>query len=438
MKSLLLQSTRPFEQPISFEYVNLASLKDNPNNARQHARKQLVKLERSIEKYGFLCPVLIDERGELVCGHARVVAARNLGLRKIPAVRTGNLTDAQKRAVMVADNRLAELATWNADALRRELSFLNQDVDFDFGAIGFDTAEIDFLIDDSEKDDAADRTYSGPELPTVSTLGDVWQLDKHRLCCGNALEESSYQSLLVTERAQMVFTDPPYNVRIHGHAVGLGATKHREFAMASGEMTPEQYVHFLSGAIQQFTTFSADGSICFVCMDWRHTAEILQASRALTLKNICVWVKSNGGMGSLYRSQHEFVFVFKSGAAEHINNVELGKHGRNRTNVWEYRGINSFGRNRDELAKMHPTVKPVALVADAIKDCSKRGNIILDPFGGSGTTIMAAEKTDRRAAVIEIDPRYVDAAIRRWEAYTGRSAICTRTGRSFGEREISP
>jgi DNA modification methylase len=388
----------------------LSHLKDNPNNARQHDRKQLAKLERSIEKFGFLSPVLIDERGELLCGHARLAAARRIGLTKIPAVRTRDLTEVQKRAVMVADNRLAELASWNAAALKRELSFLNEDVDYDFTAIGFDTAEIDFLTHDGEPDDRADVSFPLPELPTVSTIGDVWQLDKHRLCCGNALEGCSYQALLVTERAQMVFTDPPYNVRIDGHVGGLGDTKHREFAMASGEMTNDQYVNFLSGTFRQIKSFSADGSIAFVCMDWRHTAEILQASQALTLKNICVWVKNNGGMGSLYRSQHEFVFVFKSGGASHINNIELGKHGRNRTNVWEYRGINSFGHDRDELLQVHPTVKPVALVADAIRDCSKRGDIILDPFGGSGTTIIAAEKTDRRAAVIEIDPGYVDAA----------------------------
>ena len=181
--------------------------------------------------------------------------------------------------------------------------------------------------------------------------------------------------------------------------------------------------------------FAADGSIFFMCMDWRHTSEILRSSEGLTLKNICVWVKNNGGMGSFYRSQHEFIFVFKNGGADHINNIELGKHGRNRTNVWEYRGINSFGHDRNDLLEMHPTVKPVALVADAIKDCSKRGDIILDPFAGSGTTLIACEQTRRRAAAMEIDPHYVDGAIRRWQAHTGCSAVCCRTGLTFASRE---
>jgi DNA modification methylase len=233
----------------------------------------------------------------------------------------------------------------------------------------------------------------------------------------------------------MVFADPPYNVRIDGHAGGSGLIRHREFSMASGEMTGAEYENFLRCSFRKMREFTVDGSIFFACMDWRHTPEILAASKGLALKNICIWVKNNSGMGSFYRSQHEFVFVFKSGTANHINNIELGRHGRTRTNVWEYRGLNSFGRDRDNLLKTHPTVKPLALVADAIKDCSKRGDIILDPFAGSGTTIIAAEKTQRRAAAIEIDPHYIDAIIRRWQTYTGKRAVCSRTGVSFAQRE---
>jgi DNA modification methylase len=438
MKSSLLRTTRskPF---LGFEYVPVACLRDNPNNAREHDRKQLAKLARSIRKFGFVIPILIDENGELLCGHARVAAARQLNLTTVPAIRASSLSEADKRGIMLADNRLAELGSWNGDALKRELRFFSElGIDFDFESIGFDTAQVDFLLDGAgEPDDVAEIPSQLLDTATVSAPGDLWQLDEHRVCCGNALETWPYEALLINDRAQMAFTDPPYNVRIDGHAGGLGSVKHREFAMASGEMTEAQFTIFLRGALQQMTRFSADGSIVFVCMDWRHTSTLLHASGGMSLRNICVWVKNNGGMGSLYRSQHEFVFVFKSGAADHINNVELGKYGRNRTNVWEYRGINSFGRDRDDLLKLHPTVKPVALVADAIKDCSNRGDIILDPFGGSGTTVIAAEKTARRAAVIEIDPRYVDATIRRWQAYTGKSAICTTTGQSFAERESS-
>jgi DNA modification methylase len=431
-----MESLPSKKRAIALEYMNPAAIRGNPNNAREHDRKQLAKLARSIEKHGFVTPIVIDEHDVLLCGHARVAAARILNMTEIPVVRAANLTEPQKRAVMLADNRLAELASWNQEALKRELSFFAElDVDFDFQAIGFDTAEIDFILDDEDLADEPAEISPSPELPAISAPGDVWQLGEHRLCCGNALENAPYQAVLGLDRADMAFTDPPWNVRIDGHVGGLGITKHREFAMASGEMTDGQFENFLTCGLQKMRYFAVDGAILFVCMDWRHTFAILRASQGLTLKGICVWVKNNAGMGSFYRSQHEFVFVFKSGAANHINNIELGKHGRSRSTVWEYRGINSFGRDRDELLKIHPTVKPVALVADAIKDCSRRGNIILDPFAGSGTTLIAAERTGRRAAAIEIDPHYVDAIIRRWQAYTRRTAVCVRTGQTFAERE---
>jgi DNA modification methylase len=415
----------------------LSSIKENPNNAREHNRNQLTKLERSIEKFGFNVPILVDEEGELVCGHARICAAKALGMNAIPAIRVVHLSESEKRAYILADNRLAELASWNKQSLKREVQFLSElDIDFDFSVIGFDTADVDVILGDGDQaDNRADVLPPALDVAAVSKLGDTWQLGDHRVYCGCALESGSYHSLLGSDRAHMVFTDPPYNVRVNGHVGGRGIIKHREFAMASGEMTGAQYIAFLSASLRQIGSFAVDGAICFVSMDWRHTQELLTAAKEFALKNICVWVKHNGGMGALYRSQHEFVFVFKCGTADHINNVELGKHGRNRTNVWEYRGLNSFGRDRDELLKAHPTVKPVALVADAIKDCSKRGDIILDPFGGSGTTLIAAEKTKRRAALIELDPNYVDTIIRRWQTYSGGDAIHAETGVRFSERE---
>jgi DNA modification methylase len=424
---------------MSFETLPLSAIRDNPNNAREHGGKQLTKLARSIQKFGFITPVVVDETGELLCGHARVSAARQLKIEAIPAVRACHLSEAQKRAFVLADNRLAELASWNAKSLKRELQFLSElDIDYDFLALGFDTAEIDFILgDDNEAEDRADAVPQTPEVPAISRPGDLWRLQQHRLYCGSALESACYQRLLTRDRAQMVFTDPPYNVPIHGHASGRGAVKHREFVMGSGEMSDAQFTEFLSTSLTQISLFADNGAICFVCMDWRHTQHLLTAAEAITLKNICVWVKSNSGMGSLYRSQHEFIFVFKCGAADHINNVELGKHGRNRSNVWQYRGINSFGSDRSEFLTVHPTVKPVALVADAIKDCSKRGDLILDPFGGSGTTMMAAEKTKRRAALMELDPRYVDTIVRRWQALTGKAAVCAGTGVTFAEREVA-
>ena len=423
----------------SLEILPLSGIKENPHNAREHDRKQqLVKLRRSIEKFGFLVPVIIDECNQLLSGHARVAAARQLGLVNIPVVRARHLSESDKRAFILADNRLAELASWNKEALRRELSFLSDfDVDFDFSAIGFDTAEVDFIVDGADQPaDPADAVPMVGDAPAVSRLGDLWLMGEHRLFCGSALEVLSYRTLLPGEKARMVIADPPYNVPIDGHAGGRGAVKHREFAMASGEMTDDQYVDFLETTVRQIAVSVSDGSICFLFMDWRHTEQLLKAAKALTLKNICVWVKNNGAMGSLYRSQHEFVFVFKCGAANHINNIELGKHGRSRTNVWEYRGINSFGTDRTRLLQSHP--KPVALVADAIKDCSNCGDLILDPFAGSGTTVIAAEKTKRRAALIEIDPLYVDITIRRWQSYAGAAAMLADTGETFSKREHPP
>ena len=233
----------------------------------------------------------------------------------------------------------------------------------------------------------------------------------------------------------MVFIDPPYNVPIDGNVCGSGSIKHREFAMAAGEMSETEFTDFLTTILGHLACHSISGSIHFICMDWRHILELLSAGRKVyaELKNLCVWNKDNGGMGSLYRSKHELVFVFKNGSERHINNVELGRHGRCRTNVWDYVGVNSLHEGRlDELA-MHPTVKPVALVADAVLDCSKRDGIVLDCFGGSGTTLIAAEKTGRRGYLMELDPSYVDVTIKRFEKLTGKDAIHAENGSSFAE-----
>jgi DNA modification methylase len=422
---------------LSFELLPLAHIKPNPHNAREHGPKQIAQLMRSLKRFGFITPIVIDDANEVLGGHGRLQAAKQLGFTLIPVIRAGHLSESEKRAFILADNRLAELATWNRKSLKRELHFLAElDIDFDFTAIGFDTPEVDFILaSNDDADDGADLLPRAADLLPVTKAGDLWQLGNHRLYCGSAPAKSSYDIVLGGDRAQMAFADPPYNVPINGHAGGRGAVKHREFAMASGEMTPEEFQAFLTTTAIRIEEAVCDGAICFVCMDWRHCEDLLKATKRFDLKNICVWVKNNGGLGSLYRSQHEFVFVFKSGAADHINNIELGKYGRNRTNVWEYRGSNSFGADRESLLKYHPTVKPVALVADAIKDCSKRGDIILDPFGGSGTTLIAAEKAKRRAALIELDPLYVDVTIRRWETYTGGTAVHATTGSLFSDKE---
>jgi DNA modification methylase len=405
-------------------------------NARRHDARQIGQLAQSIERFGFLTPVLIDADNRLLCGHARVEAACLAGSGTVPAIRVSHLSATERRALAIADNRLAELASWDEDVLKNELRFLSEiDIDFDFSAIGFDTPEIDLLLNASPAAAAEDDRLPAlePDRPCVSEPGQVWLLGEHRLVCGDALKAGSYRAALGETRARMVFADPPYNVRINGHVGGTGAVRHREFAMASGEMTAEEFEGFLATSFAHMANFSVDGAIHFVCMDWRHLNEALAAGTAsyTELKNICVWRKNNGGMGSLYRSQHEMILVFKSGRASHVNNVALGAHGRYRTNVWDYPGINSFGRDRDAQLALHPTVKPVALVADAIQDCSNRRDIVLDPFGGAGTTIIAAARTKRRAVVIELDPLYVDTIVRRWQDFGGEPARCARTGRTF-------
>ncbi len=425
---------------LQVEHLPPSSLKPDPRNARRHTDRQIHKLARIIREMGWSNPIVIDEVGMILAGHARLVAAQLLGRKVVPCVRLAHLTVAQKTALAIADNKLSDESTFDDAALRAVLIEL-ANLDFDLELTGFDMGEIDFLIDGpgSGAADPAD-TFDGPDhdRPAVSRLGDLWFLDKHRLLCGNALEASAYEQLLGPDRAQMVFTDVPYNVKVSGHVSGLGRHTHREFAMASGEMSGDEYLGFLATAMTQMADHSADGSIHYHCIDWRHLRTMLEAGDGPYAKvvNLCVWAKTNAGMGSLYRSQHELVVVFKKGEASHRNNVELGRYGRWRSNLWTYPGANTFGPNRDTDLAAHPTVKPVALVADSIRDVSKRRDIVLDPFVGSGTTILAAERTGRRAAAIEIDSLYIDVAVRRWQAFTGKTAVLAGDGRSFEEIRV--
>ncbi len=423
--------------PLAVEHVSVSDLKPYNGNARVHSPKQIAEIASSIKAFGFNNPVLIDKAGTIIAGHGRVEAAKKLGLDTVPCLRLEHLSEAEKRAYILADNKLAEKAGWDREILAIELQHLTTlDVDFDVTITGFEMAEIDVLLGEIEpKVDAADVMPAPAAGPAVTRLGDLWQIGSHRLICGDATDFETLARLLDGERAQMVFTDPPYNVKIDGHVSGLGAVKHREFAMASGEMSEAEFTAFLERVFANLVLRAVDGAIHFVCMDWRHLGEVLAAgTRTFSeLKNICVWNKTNGGMGSLYRSQHEMVFVFKSGAAPHINNVELGRHGRYRTNVWTYAGANTFSATREADLAMHPTVKPVALVADAILDCSKRRGIVLDAFAGSGTTLVAAERTGRRGYGIELDPLYCDTILRRLSSMARVEARLVATGQTFAE-----
>jgi DNA modification methylase len=421
---------------LAIKYKDPRKLKPRLKNPRTHTPRQIKQIAASITEFGFINPVLVDGSDGIVAGHARVAAAISLGMTDVPTVRVDHLSPTQIRAYVIADNRLAEKAGWDPTLLALELQELSVQPNFDVTVTGFEMGEIDLIIGEtsaSEADEADVIPEIDRSLPAVSRPGDCWQIGDHVLLCGDALELESYERLLGGKRAQMVFTDPPYNVRIAGNVSGLGKARHREFAMASGEMSQREFTTFLRRALTHLADFSIDGSIHFICMDWRHIRELADAADDAysELKNICVWSKSNAGMGSLYRSAHEFIFVYKNGRAKHINNVELGRFGRSRTNVWEYAGMSSFGRDRDASLAGHPTLKPLALVSDAILDCSKRGGIILDAFSGSGTTLLAAEKTGRRGYGIELDPHYVDLVIKRFEEVYGLGAIHANSDLSF-------
>lgn len=414
----------------------LATLKPAPRNARTHSDRQIEQIAASIRQFGFTNPLLVDDEDRIVAGHGRLEAARRIGVAEVPVIRLSHLGPDELRAYALADNKVAENAGWDPEILKIEFAELSAiELDFDLEITGFSTTEIDLTIGDG--DDASDDDDNPDDLLPSGRCwieqDDLWQLGEHRLLCGDARSAESYQAVMGDEKARMVFSDPPYNVRVDGHVGGLGAVKHDEFAMASGEMSRSEFTAFLEEVFVLEAQVSMNGAIHFQCMDWRHMGEMLEAGEAVysELKNMCVWVKDNAGMGSFFRSQHELVFVWKVGTDPHLNTVELGKNGRYRTNVWTYRGASKTGANSD-LA-MHPTVKPVPMIMDAMKDTSKRGEIVLDAFGGSGSTLIAAEKTKRRARLIELEPKYCQVTIRRWEKLTGCEAILASTGRTFAE-----
>ena len=422
---------------LAITYKSVDALKLNPHNSRTHSPRQIKQIAESIKTFGFCNPVLVDDTDTVLAGAGRLSGAKKLGMKEIPTIRLANLSPAQIRAYIIADNRLAEKAGWDRSILAIELQHLMTiDTDFDIVVTGFEVPEIDLLL--STDLVPADEIVESPcESEPVTQPGDVWNLGKHRIVCGNAIERSTYSRLLGKKRAGVVFVDPPYNIPIGGNVSGKGAIRHREFLMGSGEMTEPEFNLFLDSSFRLLAQYSASGSVHFICTDWRHVCEMLTASKQVydSVLNICVWVKNVGGMGSLYRSQHEFVIVFRNGEKKHRNNIQLGRFGRNRTNVWEYQSIATISKSGDEgnLLALHPTVKPVALVADALLDCSARGDLVLDAFLGSGSTLIAAERTGRACYGIELDPRYVDVAMRRWQRHTGDHAVHAVTGKRFNE-----
>jgi hypothetical protein len=415
------------------EMASPYSLHISPTHARVHSPMQIEQIARSIDRFGFLVPLIVDDAGIVASGVGRLEAAKLRKLDAIPIIRTKFVSEASRRAFALADDKLAEGSSWDFDRVATELQFL-LDNDFDFTVTGFDFGDLDVGIPANPKEEPP------VELPNVTDIavsrhGDLWNIGPHRLYCGNARFADSYEILLGGEKAAQVIADGPYNVPANGHVTVSDKVARREFAEAHGEMSRAEFTSFQRTVFKHLVQHSMDGSIHHQFMDFRHMREILDAADGVytELKQLAVWVKDNAGMGSFLRSQHELVFIFKAGRGKHINNIGLsGKGDRHRSNVWSYAGQNTFHKGRKDDLAVHPTIKNVAMVADAILDCSNRGDLILDPFSGSGTTLLAAHRTGRRGAAIEIDPLYVDAALRRLAAATGLTPMLS-DGRTFDE-----
>ncbi|WP_375780252.1 site-specific DNA-methyltransferase [Bradyrhizobium sp. ma5] len=424
---------------VHIQYRAVAELLLDARNPRQHSNRQVNQLADSIREFGFVMPIVTDDKGNVIVGHGRVLAAKKLGMAKIPVVEIRHLSAAQLKALRIADNKLALNAHWDERLLGESLVELKElDQDFDLSVTGFTLPEIDLTIQKLNELPVEDREdISAVTGVPVCQVGELWQLGGHRVYCGDARSEATFAELMRNKRGDVVVIDPPYNVPIDGHVSGKGKTVHREFAQGVGELSRDEFIRFLNDSCMRLAKYSKSGAIHFVFMDWAHLDELLAAGREAysELKNIAVWVKSAAGMGSLYRSQHELVCVFKSGTARHTNNIELGKNGRNRSNIWRYDSASTQARKGNNVLELHPTVKPVPLVMDALLDCSHRGEIVIDSFLGSGTTLLAAERTGRICRGVELDPLYIDTAIRRWQNLTGQDAVRLSDGKLFREVE---
>ena len=416
---------------LQIEYRDPAKLKPDPGNARTHPKKQIDQIVGSIRSHGFVNPILIDEEDHIIAGHGRTIAAKQMELAAVPTIRLAGLSELQKRTLRLADNRIALNAAWDLDLLKVELESIRAiDVSFDFDIVGMASGEVDTIVFSPL---ICDETESVPAPPAtaVSRPGDIWILGDHRVGCGDARDRDFMLELCGSAPVRAAFLDVPYNVKINGNAVGRG--RHREFLHASGEMTSEAFRAFLREGLGSCAAVSQDGAVHFICIDHRHIEDLAAACADVYSErlNICVWNKSNGGMGSLYRSQHEFIFVMKLGTAAHLNAVELGRHGRNRTNVWDYPSVNTFRKSRRADLDLHPTVKPTAMVADAILDVTQPDDLVLDAYLGSGSTLLACLRTGRRFRGGDIDPAYVDLAVTRFMDLTGQTAIHEATEQTF-------
>ena len=419
------------------EYVDRSSLRADFRRTKLHSSRQLKKLASSINRSGFNVPVLVDDNLSVISGHARVEAAALVGLDKLPVIRMSHLDTEQRRLFAIFDNKVASEGTIDLEAVRLELSEIVIAVpDIEITDSGFEIAEIDAmngLHRTQELDDLDDDPL--PPRYQVSVVGDVWLLGRHRLICGDATDPNVIDTVVGDRKVRAVIADCPYNLKIPGVVSGKGRVKHENFVMASGEMTRDEFVDFLGRSIAAMKPHLIDGALALLFMDWRHIGELLEAAEreALGYRQLLVWAKSNPGMGALWRNAHELVGVFKYGEAPSVDNVGLGRFGRNRSNVLHYPGANVPTKGRRKALELHSTVKPIALIADLILDITDPGDLVLDCFGGSGTTLIAAEAMGRDACLSELDPAYADTIVLRWMRKAGDAVILEATGQTWGE-----
>jgi DNA modification methylase len=428
---------------LKIAYLSPQRLRPSRNNARTHSKKQLKQIARSIERFGFVNPVLISDELEVIAGHGRLEAAKMLGMTKVPTVRLSNLSAAERRAYLIADNRLAELAGWDRDLLAIELQGLVEIQFDDIELTGFSLGEIDQILDE-----AAEKTAPEPAReddipagslgdPAVSRAGDLWVLGSHRLLCGDAADPTSYQVLLDGEQAGLVLADPPRNVSTEGNVCG---DDQADVAMVGGETSEHQFIAVARAFLQRGRENTKDGTILFVFVDWQHLYGLLTASREaeLALKDLVVWSRGSAPIGSFYRSGYELVLVLQNGEAPRPELAKSDRRRQKRTNIWEYAAVSRSQAGRIEgPARRHRPGKPTALIADAMRDVTQRGAIVLDPFAGDGATIIAAEKTGRHGRAIERDPLACDVIVRRWQRYTGEAARLAGSDLTFDDVEAT-
>ena len=412
--------------------VAIADLKSASRRIHKRDEAQIARIGESLGAFGAARPILITTGYEIIDGHAAVEAAVQNGLTQLPAVIVPHLSDAEVKAFRIAVNRIPERAEWDLEELRVELQELvleGQPIE----GLGFDEPQLEIILDGDEGDapEAADLEADTAGA-AITRLLDLWLAPPHRILCADATRAQSYAALMRGIAVRLVLTDVPYNVRI---AHNVSSRKRREFVQASGELKRFEFEAFNFDWMRAAIAYLVDGGLMASFIDWRSLDILLEMARELEVElfNLIVWAKTNAGMGAMWRSQHELLPVWKKGDADHVNNVELGRHGRSRSNVWTYPGASSLGSDSRKGLKLHPTVKPVAMLQDMLLDVTRRGDSVLDPFLGSGSTLIAAERSGRVVYGMDLDPAYVDVAVRRWQAETGREAILESTGETFAQ-----